>query len=71
MTSLRKRIAALGVCARFYRRAAAPVTISGQLLAYQDGFVFFTTGDGFRVAPNVTILDEQTKHPATRRARAA
>jgi len=45
--------------------ATAPVTITGQLLAYQDGYVFFTTGDGFKLAPNVTILDEQTQKPTT------
>ncbi|MBV9333933.1 MAG: hypothetical protein JO146_07980 [Candidatus Eremiobacteraeota bacterium] len=41
--------------------AAGPsVVVSGQLLAYQDGFVFFTTGDGFRVAGNVAIKDAKT-----------
>ena len=41
--------------------AAGPtVVVSGQLLAYQDGFVFFTTGDGFRVAPSVVIRDAKT-----------
>lgn len=44
----------------------APVTVTGQLLAYQDGYVFFTTGDGFRLAPNVAVLDENTRKPATR-----
>ncbi len=34
--------------------------VSGQLLAYQDGFVFFTTGDGFRVARSVAIRDAKT-----------
>ena len=43
--------------------ATAPVSITGQLLAYQDGFVFFTSGDGFRVAPNVLILDEKSRKP--------
>jgi hypothetical protein len=43
------------------------VTVTGQLLAYQNGFVFFTTGDGFRVAPNVTVVDEQTHKPERRR----
>ncbi len=43
---------------------SAPVTITGQLLAYQDGYVFFTTGDGFKLSPNVAILDEQTKKAA-------
>jgi hypothetical protein len=44
--------------------AAAPLSVTGQLLAYQDGFVFFTTGDGFRLAPNVAILDDETKTPS-------
>ena len=43
--------------------ANAPVATSGQLLAYQDGFVFFTTGDGFRVSPSVQILDAKTLKP--------
>ena len=37
-----------------------PIVVSGQLLAYQDGFVFFTTGDGFRVSQNVVIRDAKT-----------
>lgn len=41
--------------------AAGPaIVVSGQLLAYQSGFVFFTTGDGFRVAPGVAIRDAKT-----------
>lgn len=43
--------------------AAAPITMTGQLLAYQNGFVFFTTGDGFRVAQNVKILDYASQQP--------
>lgn len=69
MTKLRTRLGAL-FCALILLAAAAPVTIAGQLLAYQDGFVFFTTGDGFRLAPNVAIIDAQTKQPATRTPRA-
>jgi len=69
MKTLRTRLGAL-LCALILLAAAAPVTITGQLLAYQDGFVFFTTGDGFRLAPNVTILDEQTKQPAKRAPKA-
>ncbi|HTU69748.1 MAG TPA: hypothetical protein VMF11_05455 [Candidatus Baltobacteraceae bacterium] len=61
--NLQSRLAAI-LCAFILVAAAAPVTITGQLLAYQDGYVFFTTGDGFRLAPNVVILDEQTKQPA-------
>ena len=40
--------------------AGSPVVVSGQLLAYQDGYVFFTTGDGFRVAHDVVIRDAKT-----------
>ena len=69
MTTLRSRLGAL-LCAIVLLAADAPVTITGQLLAYQDGYVFFTTGDGFHVAPNVTILDEQTKAPTARAPRA-
>ncbi len=35
--------------------AASTIVVSGQLLAYQDGYVFFTTGDGFRVAHGIVI----------------
>lgn len=40
---------------------APSVSITGQLLAYQQGYVFFTSGNGFRVAPDVKILDNSTK----------
>ena len=40
--------------------------VTGQLLAYQDGFVFFTTGDGFRVAPDVVIRTRTTGAPRAR-----
>ncbi|MFN2450547.1 MAG: hypothetical protein ABR508_12290, partial [Candidatus Baltobacteraceae bacterium] len=33
----------------------ALIIVTAQLLDYEKGFVFFTTGDGFRVAPNVQI----------------
>jgi len=49
--------------------AAGPIVTSGQLLAYQDGFVFFTTGDGFKVAPDVVILNAQTHKPTTEQPR--
>jgi hypothetical protein len=43
--------------------ATAPaISITGQLLAYQDGFVFFTSGDGFHVSPSIQILDDRTHH---------
>jgi len=45
--------------------ATSPIVVSGQLLAYQDGYVFFTTGDGFHVAPTVAIRDAQTNGTTT------
>jgi hypothetical protein len=45
--------------------AGAPVVATGQLLAYQDGYVFFTTGDAFHVAPGVVIHDAKTGGPTT------
>ncbi len=50
--------------------ASAPATLTGQLLAYQDGFVFFTNGAGFRVAPSIKILDDATKTPTNEVPRA-
>lgn len=44
--------------------AAAPVTVTTQILDYEKGYVFFTTGDGFRVSPNVQIVNGP---PATRK----
>ncbi len=43
--------------------AGPPIVVSGQLLAYQDGYAFFTTGDGFRVAHGVVIKDAKTGGP--------
>jgi hypothetical protein len=40
------------------------VRYSGQLLDVQHGFAFFTTGDGFRLDPNVRIVDAATGDPA-------
>jgi hypothetical protein len=46
--------------------ADAPLRVTGQLLDYEKGFVFFTTGDGFRVAPGARILEFTTGTPADR-----
>jgi len=45
--------------------ANSAIVVTGQLLAYQDGYVFFTTGDGFHVAQNVTIHDAATNGPTS------
>ncbi len=36
------------------------IRFSGQLLDYRAGFAYFTTGDGFRVAPDARIVDAKT-----------
>lgn len=45
--------------------ADAQIKVTAQLLDYQKGYVFFTTGDGFHVAPNAPILDYKTGVPTT------
>lgn len=59
---MRSRIGRLAaIAAIIFLVAAGPtVVVSGQLLAYQGGFVFFTTGDGFRVDPHIVLHDAKT-----------
>jgi hypothetical protein len=64
MTRAIARITA-AVLALVLLAVSEPLSMTGQLLAYQDGFVFFTTGDGFRVAPSVKILDYKTQQPTS------
>jgi len=58
-----RTILALG-CAFACLGAADAPHITGQLLAYQDGYVFFTNGNGFKVSSTVKILDDATKAPS-------
>lgn len=41
----------------FIGAATGATTVTGQILDYEKGYLFFTTGDGFRVAPNATIVN--------------
>ncbi len=54
-----------GVAAGWSHASAdAPgVRFSGQLLDVAGGFVYFTTGDGFRLAPDAKIVDAKTGGP--------
>jgi hypothetical protein len=57
----RRLLAILSAALAIALVAAGPsVVVSGQLLAYQQGFVFFTTGDGFRVAHDIVLRDAKT-----------
>lgn len=40
------------------------IAVTAQLLDYQNGYVFLTTGDGFHVLPAVAIVDYKTGKPA-------
>jgi hypothetical protein len=40
------------------------IAVTAQLLDYQNGYVFLTTGDGFRVLPAVAIVDYKSGKPA-------
>jgi hypothetical protein len=63
--SLRSTLSiAVALLAIFLTAASPSLVVTGQLLAYQDGFVFFTTGDGFRVAPAVLIRDAASGGPS-------
>ena len=53
-------VSALWLAVVLVAASGGAVVVSGQLLAYQDGYVFFTTGDGFHVAQNVAIRDAKT-----------
>lgn len=44
------------------------IQYSGQLLDVQKGFVFFTTGDGFRIAADARISDIKTGGPTNLKA---
>jgi len=45
--------------------ADAQIKVTAQLLDYEKGYVFFTSGDGFKVAPNAPILDYKTGAAST------
>lgn len=64
-----RRFAAL-LCAIALLGVVDAPHISGQLLAYQDGYVFFTNGNGFKVSGDVKILDDATKAPFAKAPRA-
>jgi hypothetical protein len=40
------------------------IAVTAQLLDYQGGYIFLTTGDGFRVSPTAGIVDYKTGKPA-------
>lgn len=51
-------------------RSADAATITAQLLDYENGYVFLTTGDGFRVSPSVAVINIATGSRSTSPPRA-
>jgi hypothetical protein len=43
---------------------AGTVVVTAQVLDFQNGYVFITTGDGFRVSPNLAVVAYNTAKPA-------
>ncbi len=43
---------------------AGTTIVTAQVLDFEKGYVFFTTGDGFRVSPAIVIVDLKTGAPA-------
>jgi hypothetical protein len=54
--------AALGVI--LLSATGAGTVVTAKILDYERGYIFFTTGDGFRVAPGVQILQYGSDRPA-------
>jgi hypothetical protein len=48
-------VAALVTC--IAAGAAGNTVVTAQILDYEKGFLFFTTGDGFKVAPDVVLVN--------------
>lgn len=65
MTPLRRTLAIAIALLAVLIAAGPTIAVTGQLLAYQDGFVFFTTGDGFRAAPDIAIRNATGDGPTT------
>lgn len=52
------------LCVVFLGAAGGGTVVTARILDYERGFIFFTTGDGFRVAPGVSIVRYGSGAPA-------
>ncbi|HEY8296665.1 MAG TPA: hypothetical protein VIG32_01405 [Candidatus Baltobacteraceae bacterium] len=46
-------------------QAPAPTVVTAQILDYEKGYLFFTSGDGFHVSPTAQIVDFKTQAATT------
>ncbi|HUY11294.1 MAG TPA: hypothetical protein VMV73_03435 [Candidatus Dormibacteraeota bacterium] len=62
---MRRLLVFLALASLLLAAAAAPsaLKMTGQILDYQGGYIFFTTGDAFRVARDVRFLDAKSGKP--------
>lgn len=58
--------AAIIANAGVYATAQSTTVVTAQILDYERGYIFLTTGDGFRVAPNVVVDDYKSEARAAR-----
>ena len=52
------------LCVMLLGAAGSGPVVTARILDYEKGFIFFTTGDGFRVSPNVAIVRYGSNSPA-------
>lgn len=62
---MKKHFLAWGLlCIALLGASGASTVVTARILDYERDYVFFTTGDGFHVAPNVSIVRYGTDSPA-------
>ena len=57
---MKKILSSMALCALVFCIAAAAAggpVVTAQILDYEKGFLFFTTGDGFKVSPDVVVVN--------------
>lgn len=61
---IKRAVSVCALCAALIGAAGGGTVVTARILDYERGFVFFTSGDGFRVAPGVAIVQYGTNAPA-------
>lgn len=63
---MKKLVSSIALCALVLCIAAGAATgpvVTAQILDYEKGYLFFTTGDGFKVAPDVVVVNGPATPP--------
>lgn len=64
-----KRVVAAALGIVLLCATGAGTVVTAKILDYERGYIFFTTGDGFRVSPNVQIVQYGSAQPAASQPR--